>query len=104
MSYNRSDLFYYTRQRLIKSEEFHQIVLLGMGGSSLASDVFQNLFSNATGYPEKNGLTEKQVLNFLKKISKLKNLKSLDIVEYNPLLDKNKKNLQIVKKVLKTFL
>jgi transaldolase/glucose-6-phosphate isomerase len=36
----------------IRSEGFTQVMLLGMGGSSLAPEVFQNTFGNAPGYPE----------------------------------------------------
>jgi transaldolase/glucose-6-phosphate isomerase len=36
----------------IKSEGMRNVVLLGMGGSSLAPDVFQNIFGNKNGYPK----------------------------------------------------
>ncbi|MFX1519115.1 MAG: hypothetical protein ACFFCD_04270 [Promethearchaeota archaeon] len=36
----------------IKAEGVRNIVLLGMGGSSLAPEVFQKTFRNAPGYPE----------------------------------------------------
>jgi len=36
----------------VKDEGISQVVLLGMGGSSLASDVFQKTFGKAEGYPE----------------------------------------------------
>jgi len=36
----------------VKSEGFHHVVLLGMGGSSLAPEVYQRTFGNAPGYPE----------------------------------------------------
>jgi transaldolase/glucose-6-phosphate isomerase len=36
----------------IKSEGIRNIVLLGMGGSSLAPHVFQNIFGNKNGYPK----------------------------------------------------
>lgn len=36
----------------IKGEGFTHVVLLGMGGSSLAPDVYQKTFGNAPGYPE----------------------------------------------------
>ncbi len=36
----------------IKNEGISSVVLLGMGGSSLAPDVFQKTFGNAPGYPE----------------------------------------------------
>ncbi len=38
--------------REIKDEGFTHVVLLGMGGSSLAPEVFQRTFGNAAGYPE----------------------------------------------------
>jgi transaldolase / glucose-6-phosphate isomerase len=36
----------------IKASGFKHVVLMGMGGSSLAPEVFQNVFGNADGYPE----------------------------------------------------
>jgi transaldolase/glucose-6-phosphate isomerase len=36
----------------VKAEGIRHAVLLGMGGSSLAAEVFQNTFGNAPGYPE----------------------------------------------------
>jgi len=36
----------------VKSEGIRHVVLLGMGGSSLAPEVFQKTFGNAEGYPE----------------------------------------------------
>ncbi len=36
----------------IRSERMVHVVLLGMGGSSLAPEVFQKTFGNAPGYPE----------------------------------------------------
>ncbi len=36
----------------VKEEGVKHVVLLGMGGSSLAPKVFQNTFENAPGYPE----------------------------------------------------
>ncbi|MDH3261946.1 MAG: glucose-6-phosphate isomerase [Acidimicrobiia bacterium] len=36
----------------IKNEGFRHVVLLGMGGSSLAPEVYQRTFGNAPGYPE----------------------------------------------------
>ena len=37
--------------REISGEGFEHVVVLGMGGSSLAPEVFQNTFGNAAGYP-----------------------------------------------------
>ncbi len=36
----------------IKSEDFTTVLLLGMGGSSLAPEVFQRIFGNQIGFPE----------------------------------------------------
>jgi transaldolase/glucose-6-phosphate isomerase len=36
----------------VKADGFRHVVLLGMGGSSLAPEVFQQTFGNAAGYPE----------------------------------------------------
>ncbi|MFQ5795439.1 MAG: bifunctional transaldolase/phosoglucose isomerase [Candidatus Bipolaricaulia bacterium] len=36
----------------VKAEGMRHVVLLGMGGSSLAPEVFQRTFGNAPGYPE----------------------------------------------------
>ncbi len=36
----------------VKGEGMRHVVLLGMGGSSLAPDVFQKTFGNADGYPQ----------------------------------------------------
>lgn len=44
------DLFSFAEE--IKSEGIRNVVLLGMGGSSLAPDVFQNIFGNKNGYPQ----------------------------------------------------
>ena len=36
----------------VKNEGIRFVILLGMGGSSLASDVYQNIFGSKPGYPE----------------------------------------------------
>jgi transaldolase/glucose-6-phosphate isomerase len=36
----------------IQSEGIYHVILLGMGGSSLASEVFQKIFGNRRGYPK----------------------------------------------------
>jgi transaldolase/glucose-6-phosphate isomerase len=36
----------------VRADGFRHVVLLGMGGSSLAPEVFQRTFGNASGYPE----------------------------------------------------
>ena len=41
----------------IKDAGYRYIVLLGMGGSSLAPEVYQRTFGNAPGYPRQTGQT-----------------------------------------------
>ncbi|MGH9338568.1 MAG: bifunctional transaldolase/phosoglucose isomerase [Acidobacteriota bacterium] len=36
----------------VRTHRFRQVLLLGMGGSSLAAEVFQKVFKNARGYPK----------------------------------------------------
>lgn len=51
MMYERlEDLISFADQ--VKSQEISHVILLGMGGSSLAPDIFQRTFGNARGYPE----------------------------------------------------
>jgi transaldolase / glucose-6-phosphate isomerase len=50
MQQQESDLIKFREQ--IKSEGYTHAVLLGMGGSSLAPEVFQNTFGNRAGYPQ----------------------------------------------------
>jgi transaldolase/glucose-6-phosphate isomerase len=50
MDEKRDDLTNFAKE--IKTEGIIHIVLLGMGGSSLAAEVFQKTFGNTPGYPE----------------------------------------------------
>ncbi len=43
---------YHSFARMVSEHEIDKIVLMGMGGSSLAPRVFQQTFGNAPGYPE----------------------------------------------------
>ncbi len=51
MKHERLDAFSSFAQG-VKEEGISHVVLLGMGGSSLAPEVFQKTFGNAPGYPE----------------------------------------------------
>ncbi len=67
---------------------------------SLDLDVFDESIVKSTGYPEKDGLREKQVFSILES---LKNKISLvDIVEYNPEI-KGNEEIVLIKKILKLF-
>jgi len=60
---------------------------------SVDIDVIDPVFALATGYCEPGGLTSRQFLYLIHRINKIKNLKSVDIVEINP--DKDRDNLTI---------
>ena len=68
---------------------------------SLDLDVLDSKIFSSTGYPEKQGLSQKQLIDILKKLKN--NFLILDIVEYNPELDKSRKGLKIIKKILKAL-
>jgi arginase len=55
---------------------------------------------NGTGTPEPNGLSVEDAKSIIKKIFGTKLVKSMDLVEYNPLLDKNKQTLNIVLQIM----
>ncbi len=65
-------------------------------------DVFDKAIFSATGYPEENGLFKEEVFDLLNKMKNVSNFNGVDIVEYNPVLDKkDEKNL--VKEIIDTF-
>jgi len=68
---------------------------------SLDIDVLDSNITHATGYPVENGLSLEQLKKFLKKITKLKNFKALDIVEINPLKDEENKTIKLISNIIK---
>lgn len=66
---------------------------------SIDTDVIDRKYFKSTGYPEKNGLTPSKLFKILGLIKRLK-IKRIDLVEYNPLLDKNLNDLKLIKKIL----
>jgi arginase family enzyme len=70
---------------------------------SVDTDVIDSKYFKSTGYPEKHGLTPTKLFKILDLTKHLK-IKRIDLVEYNPLLDNDKKDLKLVKKILKKLL
>lgn len=66
-------------------------------------DVFDESFFKSTGYPEKRGLLGKDIFSFLMGVLKNYNLKTFDLVEYNPFLDRGKKDLKTIEKIFELF-
>lgn len=71
---------------------------------SLDIDVLDPSIAPGTGVPEVGGITEEalhEVLNFI--LTKSDQVKSLDLVEYNPLLDIEERTDRVVQKLVKTI-
>ena len=71
---------------------------------SLDIDVLDPSIAPGTGVPEVGGITEEalhEVLDFI--LTKSNQVKSLDLVEYNPLLDMEKRTDIVVQKLVKTI-
>jgi len=71
---------------------------------SLDIDVLDPSIAPGTGVPEVGGITEEalhEVLDFI--LTKSDHVKSLDLVEYNPLLDIEERTDRVVQKLVKTI-
>lgn len=71
---------------------------------SLDIDVLDPSIAPGTGVPEVGGITEEalhEVLDFI--LKKCDKVKSLDLVEYNPLLDMEERTDRVVQKLVKTI-
>lgn len=67
-------------------------------------DVIDPSLAPGTGVPEKNGVTTSVALEIVKELLEFDIVKSADIVEWNPSLDKNNATGDIVRKLLETLL
>ncbi|MBS3076202.1 arginase family protein [Candidatus Pacearchaeota archaeon] len=67
---------------------------------SLDIDVVDPAFAPATGYPESGGLTSRQIIYLMQRISKMKNLRAVDIVEINSEKDENNLTVKLGAKIL----
>ena len=71
---------------------------------SLDIDVLDPCFAPGTGYKEPGGLTSRQLIYLVQRLNKVKTLKAVDIVEINPLLDKEGLTVKLGAKILSEFL
>lgn len=71
---------------------------------SLDIDVVDPVFAPATGYLEPGGLTSREFLYILSRISKMKNLKGVDLVEVNEKKDREGKTIKLAAKSVAEFL
>jgi agmatinase len=67
---------------------------------SIDIDVVDPAFAPGTGYKEPGGLTSRQLIYLIQRINKMKNLKSIDIVEINPNKDENNITVKLGAKIL----
>lgn len=71
---------------------------------SLDIDVVDPAFAPGTGYKEPGGLTSRQLIYLIQRLNKVKGLKGIDIVEINPLLDKEGLTVKLGAKILSELL
>lgn len=67
---------------------------------SIDIDIVDPAFAPATGYPEPGGLTSREFLYLIQRMNKIKNLKSLDIVEINSEKDETSLTIKLGAKIL----
>jgi len=71
---------------------------------SIDIDVIDPVFAPATGHKEVGGLTSSKLLYIISRLTKLKNLKGVDIVEINPEKDFENLTVKLGSKILSEFL
>lgn len=70
---------------------------------SLDIDVLDSKYAPGTGYPEKNGMKPDFLFTILSRIKIFKNIKRVDLVEVNPIKDKDDKTLDSAKNIIQIF-
>ncbi|NCN86571.1 arginase family protein [archaeon] len=71
---------------------------------SIDIDAVDPAYAPGTGYCEVGGISSQQFLYIVKRLSKMKNLKAVDLVEINPKKDVNGMTLQLGAKIVSEFL
>jgi formiminoglutamase len=71
---------------------------------SIDIDILDEKYAMGTGYPEKNGMSLEDLLFLLKEIKKFSNLKRIDLVEVNPIKDKDNITMKSAKEILKVII
>jgi len=71
---------------------------------SLDIDVVDPAFAPATGYPEPAGLSSREFITAIQHLKELPQIKMVDLVEINPLLDKEGLTVRLGAKILKELL
>lgn len=67
---------------------------------SLDIDVVDPVFAMGTGYREPGGLTSREFIYIIQRLNKIKNLRSIDIVEINPEKDRDGLTVKLGAKII----
>ncbi len=67
---------------------------------SLDIDVVDPVFAPGTGRLEPGGLTSREFIYLIQRLNKIKNLRAVDLVEINPLKDKDKLTVKLGAKIV----
>ncbi len=96
--------------KIIKCNEFDNAKLISFLKKyknvylSLDIDVVDPKDAPGTGCKVKRGINGKSFLQIIGKLKNFKNIKRVDLVEVNPLLDKNKKTINLARKILRELI
>ena len=71
---------------------------------SIDIDFVDPAYAPGTGYCEPGGVSSKEFLYILRRISKMKNLRAVDLVEINPSKDEGNKTVELGRRIVKQFL
>lgn len=97
----------YSDEFKVRESEIFDFVSSGKIYFSLDIDVFDSLVISSTGYPEKNGLSEKDFFSVVREKRFKKNIFAVDLVEINFLRGNKKSRLktkEISQKILNVFI
>lgn len=67
---------------------------------SIDIDAVDPAFAPGTGYTEPGGITSREMIYFVQRLRKMKNLKAVDLVEVNPQKDTNKMTAKLAAKII----
>jgi agmatinase len=71
---------------------------------SIDIDCVDPAYAPGTGYCEPGGLSSKEFLYIIKRLSKMKNLRAVDLVEINPSKDEGNRTIELGGKIVELFL
>ncbi len=105
----KNNMVYFTAQDLMFDfhDKLDSIVEFSEGRDlylSIDIDCVDPAFAPGVGYREVGGMSSRELLYFLKRASKVKNLRAVDLVEVNPRLDRDWLTAKLGAKILSEFI